>query len=73
MMYQGFKSAFQGGDQPPNHFLMGYKVKLWTISVKIGVSEAIRLVVPKFVNDVPRVSKCIMRWGSTPNHFFMGF
>ena len=28
--------------------------------------------VPKFVNDVPRVPKCIPRWGSTPNHFLMG-
>ena len=25
-----------------------------------------------FVNDVPRVPKCVPRWGSTPNHFLMG-
>ena len=24
------------------------------------------------MKDVPRVPKCIPRWGSTPNHFFMG-
>ena len=26
-----------------------------------------------FVKDVPRVPKCVLRWGSAPNHFFMGF
>ena len=29
--------------------------------------------VPNLMKDVPRVPKCILRWGSTPNHFFMGF
>ena len=29
--------------------------------------------VSDFVNDVPRVPKCISRWGSAPNHFLMGF
>ena len=29
--------------------------------------------VPNFVNDVPRVQKCSSKWGSTPNHFVMGF
>ena len=29
--------------------------------------------VPNFVNDVPRVQKCFSKWGSTPNHFVMGF
>ena len=29
--------------------------------------------VPNFVKDVPRVPKCILRWGSVPNHFLMGF
>ena len=29
--------------------------------------------VPNLVNDVPRVPKCVLRWGSTPNHFLMGF
>ena len=28
--------------------------------------------VPNFVKDVPRVPKCVLRWGSTPNHFLMG-
>ena len=29
--------------------------------------------VSNFVNDVPRVPKCVLRWGLTPNHFGMGF
>ena len=29
--------------------------------------------VPNFANDVPRVLKCVLRWGSAMNHFFMGF
>ena len=29
--------------------------------------------VPNFVKDVPRVSKRVPKWGSTPNHFLMGF
>ena len=29
--------------------------------------------VPNFVKDVPRVRKCVLNWGSTPNHFVMGF
>ena len=28
--------------------------------------------VPNFVKNVPRVPKCVLRWGSTPNHFLMG-
>ena len=27
--------------------------------------------VPNFVKDVPRMPKCVLRWGSTPNHFLM--
>ena len=45
----------------------------------MGVLEIIRSDVPdlmkdvlNFVNDVPRVPKCIPRWGSTPKHFLMG-
>ena len=34
--------------------------------------EVIGSDVPNFVKDVPRVPKCILRWGSTPNHFLMG-
>ena len=48
-------------------------MKLWTIDVQIGVLEAIRLDVPNFVKDVPRVPKGVMRWESTPNDSFMGF
>ena len=29
--------------------------------------------VPNFVKDVRRVPNCVPRWGSTPNHFLMGF
>ena len=29
--------------------------------------------VPNFVKDVPRVPKCVSRWRSAPNHFFVGF
>ena len=29
--------------------------------------------VTNFFKDVPRVPKCDPKWGSTPNHFFMGF
>ena len=64
----------------PNHFLMGSKMKSWTIHVQMGVPKAIGLDVPNFVKDVPnfgknvpRVPKCILRWESVPNHFFMGF
>ena len=28
--------------------------------------------VPNLMKDVPSVSKCVPRWGSTPNHFLMG-
>ena len=29
--------------------------------------------VPNFVKDVPRIRKWVPKWGSTPNHFVMGF
>ena len=52
----------------PNHFLMGFKMKSWTIHVQMGVSKTIGLDVPnlmknvpKFVKDVPRVPKCVSR------------
>ena len=65
----------------PNHFLMGFQMKLWTIHVQMGFPEAIgsdipnlmkdvpNLIkdVPNFVKDVPRVPKCVPRWGSTLN------
>ena len=28
--------------------------------------------VPNFMNDVPTALNCVLRWGSTPNHFLMG-
>ena len=53
----------------------------------MGASESVRSDVPNlmkdipnfvknvqnFVNDVPRVPKCDPKWGSTPNHFVIGF
>ena len=45
----------------------------------MGVPEAIGLDVSNLINDVlnfgkdvPRVPKCVPRWGSAPNHFLMG-
>ena len=35
--------------------------------------QNLRNDVPNFVNNVLRVPKCILRWGSTPNHFLVGF
>ena len=64
----------------PNQFFMGLYMKLWTIHVEMEVSKAVgsdvpNLMkdVPNFVNDVPSVPKCDPKWGSTPNHFVMGF
>ena len=71
----------------PKHFLMGFKIKLWTMHVRMGVPETIGFDVPNlikdvpnlmkdvphFVKDVPRVPKCVPRWGSASNHFLMGF
>ena len=37
------------------------------------VSKAIGSNVLNFVKDVPKVSKCVPRWGSAPNHILMGF
>ena len=55
-------------------------MKSYTIHVQKEVPKAIGSDVPnlmkdepKFVTDVTRVPKCVPRWGSTPNHFLMGF
>ena len=63
----------------PNHFLMGSKMKSCTIHAQIGDPKTIGSDVPNlikgasnFVKDVPSVQKCVPRWGSAPNHFFMG-
>ena len=61
------------GGSTPNHFLMGFKMKSWTIHVQMEVSKAIGSNVLNFVKDVPKVSKCVPRWGSAPNHILMGF
>ena len=55
----------------PNYFLMGSKMKSWTIHVQMGVSKAIGSDVPNLTKDVPNFVKDV-RWGSTPNHFLMG-
>ena len=53
----------------------------------MGVSESVGSNVPNlmkdvpnlmkdvlnFVKDVPRVRKCVLKLGSNPNHFVMGF
>ena len=79
------KCILRGGSAP-NHFPMGFHMKLWIIHVQMRVPEAIgwdvpnlmknvpNLMkdVPNFVKDVPRVSKCVPKWGSTPNNFLMG-
>ena len=63
----------------PNQFLMGSKMKSWTIHVQMGVLEAKESDVPKFIKDIPNfvkdvpwVPKCIRRWESALNHFLMG-
>ena len=38
----------------------------------MGFLEAIESDVPNFVNDVPRVPKCVSMWELTPNNFLMG-
>ena len=62
-------------------------MKLWTIHVEMGVSESVGSNVPNlmkdvpnlmkdvlnFVKDVPSVRKCVLKLGSNPNHFVMGF
>ena len=71
---------------PLNLFLMGSKMKSWTIHIQMGDPEVIgsnvpNLIkhvpnfpkdVPNFVNDVPKVPKYVSRWGSAPKHFLMG-
>ena len=34
--------------------------------------KAIGSDVPNLMKDVPSIPKCVLRWGSTPNHFIMG-
>ena len=41
----------------PNHFFMGFKMKLWTIYVQIGFSEAMESDVPNLMKDVPSVPR----------------
>ena len=55
-------------ESAPNLFLMGSKMKSWTIHIQMGVpkvigSDAPNLIndVPNFVNDVPKIPKCVPR------------
>ena len=45
----------------PNHFLMGSKMKSWTIHIKMGVPKAIGSDVPNLMNDVPNFLKNVPR------------
>ena len=56
----------------PQHFLMGSKMKSWTIHVEMGDPEVIGSDVPNLLKDISRVPKCVPRWGSTSNYFLMG-
>ena len=38
----------------PKHFLMGFKMKLWTMHVQMGILEAIGSDVPNFIKDLPK-------------------
>ena len=41
----------------PKHFLMGSKMKLWTIHVQMGVSKALGLGAPNLMKNVPNLMK----------------
>ena len=64
----------------PKHFLMGSKMKSWTIHVQMGDPEAIgsdvpNLIkdVPNFVKDAPRVPNYVPMWESAPNPLLINF
>ena len=54
----------------PNHFLIGSKMKSWTIHVQMGNLEAIGSDVPNFVKHIPKVPKSVLRWEMTSNCLF---
>ena len=39
----------------------------------MGVPKTIGSDIPNFIKDVPRVPKCVSRWGSSTDHFLVGF
>ena len=43
----------------PNHFLMGSKVKSWTIHVQMGDTKVIGSDVPNLMKDLPNFVKDI--------------
>ena len=49
--------CFPRWESTPILFLMGSKMKSWTIHVQIGVPEAIGLDVPNLMKDVPNFLK----------------
>ena len=56
----------------PRSFYYGFLNEIMDHPCSDRVPKAIQLDVPNFVKDVPRVPKCVPRWGLTPNHFLMG-
>ena len=85
-MLLGFETPLHGGEGLPISsyglsVAWGFEIPnfLTNLDDKMGVLDVIgwdvpsfTKDVPNFVKDVPRVPKCVPRWGSTPNHFFMG-
>ena len=43
----------------PNHFLIGSKMKSWTIHVQMGVLEVIGSDVPNLVKNIPNFVKSV--------------
>ena len=50
----------------------GFQNEIIDHKCKMGLPKTIGSNVPNFVKDVPRVPKCVSRWGSATNHFLMG-
>ena len=64
----------------PKSLCYGFLNEIVDLHVEMGVPKFVGSDVPNsmkdirnFVNNVPRVQKCIPKWGSAPNHFLMGF
>ena len=47
----------------------GPKMIKWTMRRDIGGPIAQLSNIPNFLKDISRVSKSVMRWGATSNHF----
>ena len=57
----------------PQSLSCGFLNEIMDHSYSDGGPRSDRIGCTKFVNDVPRVSKCVPKWESAPNHFLMGF